>query len=219
MANELFIYTAPPAAAVTLTLDDGTVITGSGPMSANGRSDAHLIQIPARITTGLGWVLEVSHAQSITFRSRGLLVPSASGPAQFVLDEVRLPPAPEPAAPAPRPTSPPILPSTASPFDIIKAVQANGRFDLQTKEGCGQFTEAACQALHDTHSSQWGHIRKFGAQNQFNGHAVDAIMLLKKTGDTDAGIYDIVFDSEGSQAKPAWSFKGEPNPSIWFFPA
>lgn len=84
-----------------------------------------------------------------------------------------------------------------------------------TEEGCGRFTEACCAALHEI-NPQWGHIKKVGAQNQFNGHAVDAIQLLAGE---QKGIYDIIVDSESPNAKPSFNRKGDPEPALFFFPA
>jgi len=122
---------------------------------------------------------------------------------------------PDPIPPTPIPPVPP----NATPWGIIKAVWATGRYELVTKAGCGIFTEACCTALHTQDSPNWGHIRKTGAQNQYNGHAVDAVMLLVGTAQTQAGIYDIISDSESTNAKPAFNFSGPPVPTLWFYPA
>jgi hypothetical protein len=86
--------------------------------------------------------------------------------------------------------------------------------DLTTKEGCGRFTEACCAALHAV-NPLWGHIKKSGAQNQFNGHAVDAIQLLAGEGN---GIFDIIFDSESPSAKAQFIRKGDPEPALFLRP-
>jgi hypothetical protein len=87
------------------------------------------------------------------------------------------------------------------------------------KEGCGAFTEAACAALNEQHSADWGHIKKDPAQNQYNGHAVDAIMLRATAGVTTPGIYDIIMSTESPDALPAWSYKGPPDLALWYYPA
>jgi hypothetical protein len=211
--SELFIFSTPDEAAVTLTLDSAIVIKGEA-ASKNGR-DAHLLKIPSG-TPGQGALLKVSSEGHSPFQVRGLLVTPATGDAQFVLDDVRLvknapPPGPSPQRPGPtRPVS-----ASKDPLTIINEVFATGQHSLATKEGCGRFTEACCAALHEI-NALWGHIRKVGAQNQFNGHAVDAIQLLAGEGN---GIFDIIFNSESPNAEPSFNRKGDPEPSLFFFPA
>src|SRR5262245_58019599 len=86
--SELFIYSTPPEAVVTLTLDSGTVIVGEA-VTANGRSDAHRLIIPSG-TPPQGAGLKVSRDGFESFQGRGVLVPSAAGDAQFMLDDVFL---------------------------------------------------------------------------------------------------------------------------------
>jgi len=214
MAGELYIYSTPKEADVSLTLDTGVVLAGTA-CSANGRDDAHLIQLPAG-TTGQGGLLRVTCDGYWSIEHRGLVCPSDTGPATFMLDDVHLteqsgvaPPVPPAGKPDPN----------ADPFAIIKAVYEQGDYDLSTKEGCGTYTEAACMAIHGQHSLGWGHISKFEGQNQWNGHAVDAIMLLKSTPNTNAGIYDIILSTESPEAEPAWSYKGPPDSELWYYPA
>ena len=123
--------------------------------------------------------------------------------------------------PKPCPDVPPVpVPVPGNkPIDIINAVYATGLYNLATKDGCGKFTEACCKELHEKNSSFWGHVKKSGAQNQYNGHAVDAVMLLFASSDTRPGIYDIITDSESSNAKPAFNFAGDVNSSLWYYPA
>jgi hypothetical protein len=206
----LFLYTTPAASAVTLTLDSGQRIVGD-PCFVNDRNDAHLLLVPSG-TTG-GALLEVTCAGKVGFANRGLIVPpdATTGEAHFQLDDVRLPDLPPP--PEPPPPRDPYL----DPFPVCQAVYAQGDFDLATKEGCGLYTEACCTALNEQQSPLWGHIRKTPAQNQWNGHAIDAIQLLAKAGHTDAGIYDIVWSTESPEAEPAWSFKGPPDPNLWYY--
>jgi hypothetical protein len=207
MANELYQYPTPIDASVQVTLDNGMVITGQRGMF-QGR-DGYCVQIPATVTTTQGAVLQITHPAKQSFQNRGLLIPSSNGPALFCLDDVTLA---DSHAPVPEP--PPIY--QGSPQEIVNQVYQQGDFDLSTKDGCGQFTEACCTALHDSHSDHWGHIKKTGAQNQYNGHAVDALMLLSGA---DAGIWDIIYDSESPNAQPSWSYKGAPDPSLWYYPA
>ena len=205
----LFIYTTPAWSTVRLTLDSGQQIDGVS-CAANGREDAHQLAIPSH-TTG-GALLEVRCDGHTGIMHRGLMQPpsNTSGEAHFLLDDIHLAPLPVP------PTPPPRDPDLA-PFETCQAVYAQGDFDLSTKEGCGLYTEACCTALNEQQSPLWGHIRKTPAQNQWNGHAIDAIQLLAKAGHTDAGIYDIIWSTESPDAEPAWSYKGPPDPNLWYY--
>jgi hypothetical protein len=213
--SDLFIYSTPANARVTLSLDGGQVIVGA-PGPANGRSDAHRLTIPAG-TPSQGAVLKVTLEGHESFQGRGVLVASSSGDAQFMLDDVQLVPLPpaQPAKPPITTTVVPPKPDPKNPQAIISAIFATGAHSLATKEGCGKFTEACCTALHEIDAG-WGHIRKNPGQNQFNGHAVDAIQL--KAGD-GSGIYDIIENSESLGAKPAFMRKEDANQGLWFFPA
>ena len=85
----------------------------------------------------------------------------------MLTEEPEVPPPPDPAPPVNK-TAEQII------NDVFNATHPN----LATKDGCGKFTEDSCTALHEQHSQAWGHIHKFEGQNQYNGHAVDALMLL-----------------------------------------
>jgi hypothetical protein len=210
MANELYIYTTPRECTVTLLLDDGRLVTGTPPMTANGRNDAHLLQIPVDVTATQGSTLTTSHPGMLTDTHRGVLVPSRTGPAQFLLDDVHL---------MNQPVVPPQPNPSNDPRAIIDRVYATGSFDLATHDGCGQFTEACGAALHDRHSPQWGHIKKNPGQNQYNGHAVDALYLRGGVGETEAGVYDIIHDSVSPNASPSFNWSDPGNPSLWYYPA
>jgi hypothetical protein len=79
----------------------------------------------------------------------------------------------------------------------VDAVYASATWDLQTKAGNGCFTEAVVYRLHQL-DPNWGHLAKFGGQNQWNGHAVDAV--LHKSGYA----VDIIGSSETPKAAPRW---------------
>jgi hypothetical protein len=206
MANELVIYTTPPDATVQLRLDSGQTLTGT-PGTYNGRTDAHLMHIPPEVTTGRGSELAISRAGSVTFKNRGLLVPSATGPAQFFLDDVHLvaePTTPQPPTPGP--------PSSTDPLERIQAIYATGQYSLVSKEGCGLFTEAVATDFATFYGMFWGHVFKNPGQNQYNKHAVDAIHSLYGE---KAGIWDIITSSASTSAKPAFNRAGDVNPVIW----
>ena len=219
-ARELYFYTTPAEAAVILRLDDGRELRGE-PCTANGRQDAHRILVPPDVPMQ-GAVLNVTAEGMIPFDNRGIVSPDMSPDTPcFILDDVRLAPVPAPP-PEPEPVPPPD--PSIDPFALIRAVYEQGDFDLSTKAGSGLYTEAACTALHDQHSHDWGHIRKEPPQNHVVGpsgecHAVDAIMLRSGAGDTGAGTYDIIWSCESPEAAPSWSYKGPPDLNLWFYPA
>lgn len=48
-------------------------------------------------------------------------------------------------------------------------------FDLTEASGCGQYIEALVVEAQNKGWEEVGHLRKFGSQTQYNGHAVDSI--------------------------------------------
>lgn len=213
MANELFIYANPSDTVVELALDSGQVVTAHS-TSANGRDDAHVLQLPAG-TTGQGARLSVTADGRLGASVRGILAPSDDGsPAQFMFDDFGELPrdAEESQPPTPEPPDPE---SADDPEGIINEIYAEGDHDLSTHEGCGEFTEDCCQALHEQDSDLWGHIKKQPGQNQYNGHAVDAVYLLAGEG---AGVYDIIHDSVSPNATPQCIWKDPGDPNLWYYP-
>lgn len=208
MANELYIYTTPSGSTVVLRLDSGEVISGV-PCSANNRHDAHRCTLPANLSAQ-GAVLEVSCDGYVTFANRGVILPAEDEPALFMLDDVHLTDAP--TAPAPGPEPPP----ESDPLTLIQAVYATGEHDLSTKEGCGRFTEACCTSLHDHNSEAWMHDKRTPPQNNYNGHAVDAIQCIAGQ---YYGMWDIIHSSVSPDASPCFNLAGPPNPGNAFYPA
>ncbi len=208
MPSELVIYANAPGSVVQVTLDSGQVLS-AGASTANGRDDAHVIALPDG-TRGQGSLLSVTADGYQTKTVRGIVHPNDDGDALYQFDDF----GPlEPAHTAP-PTPEPAPPMGDDPESIIHAVYETGDHDLSTHDGCGEFTEDCCAALHENHSEMWGHIRKNPGQNQYNGHAVDAVMLLAGEG---CGIYDIVHDSVAPNASPQYIYKGPPDPEIWYY--
>lgn len=208
---ELYFYTTPPTSTVRLTFDTGVAITGV-PGTYNGRSDGHKLAVPTGTTVqGSALHVEATGYQSVDYR--GIYQPNAdpAAPSSFLLDDLHLLPTPQPQ---PEPEPEPIPPAT-TPEAIINEVYATGKYNLATHSGCGEFTEACCTELHRRHSTMWGHIRKTEGQNQYDGHAVDALMLLAGEGN---GIWDIIHDSVSPSAKPQYVYKGEPDPDLWYYP-
>ncbi len=223
MPFELILFVAPGTTGQARR-DDGSTY-GSHPAvyddgSASGRPGIGFT-FPDITPNGNGVGITLSSAPGITLRGiLWLRVPEFIYPwvrtetAAWQLDD--LTPLVVPAVPAP-----PVNTQDPNriPLDIIKAIEATGQYDLTTKEGCGRFTEDCCTHLHVLHSVNWGHVRKVGQQNQFNGHAVDAIMLKEPTQNTPAAIYDIIVNSEAPGAHAALNVSSPANPAIWYYPA
>lgn len=211
--NELCIYARPPHTQITVLLDNGVNLLLPATI-ANGRDDAHVVVLPAG-TTAQGAVVRATLDGIIVRELRGIVCPADLGPADFRFDDfgdVTPPATPEP--------DPPLPPNPyADPEAILHRVYAEQYYDLSTKEGCGTFTEAVVEALHAEQSDHWGHIRKTAAQNQWNGHAVDAVLLLVAVGETAQGCYDIIWSTESPDAVPLWTYKGpDPNAAtIWYY--
>lgn len=75
---------------------------------------------------------------------------------------------------------------------------------LDTHDRSGAFTELAAAVLH-SHDPNFGHLRKFGSQNQYNGHAVDAV-LYKATGQA----IDLIIGSAEPGARVGWGVEEIP---------
>ena len=90
--------------------------------------------------------------------------------------------------------------------------------DVHGTYGGGAFTEAVVNAL----PGEWGHIAKTAGQEQYNGHAVDAI-AYKSPANADGSsklyngkwfqVIDIVLSVGGAGATPHWLAQGAPTGS------
>ena len=86
----------------------------------------------------------------------------------------------------------------------------DARFNLSTHDGAGQYTEAAAWVLSQR-DRNWGHIAKSGAQKQYNGHGLDAVMY-RITGD----VIDLIINAGGpGVASPSWQEKEPTDTSLW----
>jgi len=201
-------------AVVTLTPDGAGPLTGSATTDDAGRP-CHTCQLPDGTANGHGAQLDQTAPGHLPQRLRGILYLLGDQTAALQVDDCSLTPEPEAPAP-PGPTDPT---TGGSPMDIIMRVYNDTHPNLTTVEGCGRFTEDVCDALHEQHSTMWGHVDKHEGQNQWNGHAVDAVMLLANAPDTGAGIYDIIYSSASPEAKPAFNYAGPPDYNLWVYPA
>jgi len=213
----LTIYPNPIDSNCVLHHDAGWIVKGVIGSDANGR-ECQTFNVPD--TTNMwGCILQITHPDKVTFNNRGLLAyDSINSRWLFYLDDVTLADPVIVEVPAP-PTPVPTPPHADTPIGVINSVYHTGLYDLSTHDGCGQFLEACVTALHDEMSKNYGHLRKTGSQNQYNGHAVDALQLLVRDGETKAGVYDIILSSESPDAKPAFNYVGEPRPDLWYYPA
>jgi len=215
MPYSYVLFPNPLDARAQLSPDSGVPVVGVPTTDDAGRP-GQVCTVPDSTPSGHGATLELSAPGYLPLRLRGfLLVDPSTQVARLQVDDYTL--TPEPAAPAPGPTPPPTTGGT--PLEIINRVYNETRPNLATAAGCGKFTEDVCDALHAEHSQAWGHIAKNPGQNQYNGHAVDAVMLLGNAGGTTAGIYDIIFSSASPEAQPVFNYVEPPNYELWYYPA
>jgi hypothetical protein len=206
------IYPNPLETEVYLTADNGASYVGEPYTDITGRI-GKVIHI-AEGSTGMGGELKLKCPGYIEQRYRGILFQASEVACYLLVDDFTL------AAEQVDPVQPPIEnePIWSIPLDVINWVHSTGNYDLSTKEGCGLFTEECCRWLHDKNSPMWGHIAKTGGQNQYNGHAVDAIMLMATAWGVQAGGYDIVHDSVSPNASPAFNYAGVADGNLWYYP-
>jgi hypothetical protein len=214
------LYPTPLDARATLTPDGAPAITAVPYTDPAGRP-GQIAYVPDAVTSDHGAELRLEAPNYESLRVRGFLRlehTDTDDVARLQVDDYTLTAAA--IEPAPGPT-PPAGPRT--PLDIINGVFAATQPNLATIAGCGKFTEDCCDALHAEHSPMWGHIAKEPGQNQYNGHAVDALMLLANvsnaSGGTTAGVYDIIFSSASFEAKPVFNYAHPPQYELWYYPA
>ncbi len=216
MPYAFVLYPTPLDARVTLTPDGHPALVSVPYTAPDGRA-GQVCYVGDTVTSGHGAELTVDAAGYLSERLRGFLV-LADTLARLQVDDVMLTAAATPPDPGPTPPAGP-----RSPLDIINSVFTATSPNLATVAGCGKFTEDCCDALHAEHSPMWGHIAKEPGQNQFNGHAVDALMLLANvsnaSGGTTAGVYDIIFSSASFEAKPVFNYAHPPQYELWYYPA
>jgi hypothetical protein len=215
MARTLIQFVDPKTSTALLVLDNGTRINGVDVVHQN--RDAKSFSVPDSAPDGNGCRLIFTAEGRVTSDQRGILW-FEDDTAWLQMDDHYLQPVPPPVIivePCPDPEPPP----TDDPFEIIKHIYATGDYDLSTKEGCGIFTEDCCDRLHDMSSNRWGYIKITPPQNGYNGHRLDKLQVLVNVTGAQAGVYDIIFDSESPSAEPAFNFQGAPIPSLWYYPA
>jgi hypothetical protein len=215
---DLTLYLNPFDAQSTLTHDSGWSVNGVVSTDPDGRT-CQKFGIPSDTPDFWGTSLQIEAEEKVPFHVRGLLVNLVDqNKWVFFLDDIQLQDEPAPI-PIPIPPTPVPVPDPTTPQAIIANVYATQAYDLSTKQGCGMFIEEVCAQCHTKLSAQYGHIRKTGAQNNYNGHAVDAFQLLIRDNETKAGIYDCIIDSESVNARPAFNYAGDPRPDLFYYPA
>jgi hypothetical protein len=220
---KLLIFPDPLDARCELRHDDGSglVVIAVPDTHSQGRR-GQSFAIPTGLPQGHGARLFISSPGKVQLEQRGALwyddgivqIPFPEGGACLFTDDFRL---------VSMPTVP-VIPDThpdpnKDPFKIIVDTYNPTIHDLTTHDGCGKFTEDCCKALHEQHNITWGHVRKSGAQEQYNGHAIDAIQILMAVTNTPAGTYDIVQSSQSPSAKPSFNRVDDAHQSLWYYPA
>lgn len=213
MPQKYYVFPTPAEARVSLAHDSGwsaTAAPGTDPLGRAGQ----VFEIPDTVPDQNGAQLNLEADGKVPMQLRGLLASSTVDPTRAYLQcddftMADLPAPPEPPTPVPQPPS-------NDPEDIINSVYGTGLYNLATKEGCGLFTEACCTELHIRNNQMWGHVKKNPGQNQFNGHAVDAVQCLAGE---EHGIWDIIVSSASSSAHPAYNRAGDAKPELWYYPA
>jgi len=219
---KMFVYPTPENAKCVLSHDSGWTVEAVPDTHPTGRV-GQSFTIPANTPDYWGSHLTITADKMVPISLRGILTFGQQNLAYLLCDDFHL--QAEIVCPEVPPVEPPIPPNPTpaqNPLDLINQVYANR--PLLTKEQCGKFTEDCCTALHETFSDKYGHLKKSGAQNQYNGHAVDAINLLKDHTNPDgsitkSGVYDIILSSESPDAKPAFNRAGDAVDVLWYYPA
>lgn len=219
---KMFIFPTPENATALLRHDKGWAVKGMTDTHPTGRP-GQSFTIPGDTPNGWGAEITIAAEKKVPLRMRGILMFGENELAYLLVDDFQLAPEKE-CPPVPQPEPEPEPEPIKTPLQAIETIYNTGLYDLRTKEGCGRFTEECCDQLHSLFSKKYGHVRKSGAQNQYNGHAVDAINLLTDHVNhdntlTEAGVYDIIVSSESEEARPAFNRAGPPAPDLWYYPA
>jgi len=210
---QAILYSQPINDAIpTITHDNGVVLTGYFSHDQHGNACLK-VDIPPSIPAGNGCTVEWSHPDYEIEPQHCLLVRETGDKWWLLHDVWRLCKKVDEPEPGPIPVP------GETPEEIIQYVYESTLPNLSTHDGCGQFTENVQTALSNSLSPLYGHISKTPGQNQYNGHAVDAIMLLMDFDGVVAGVYDIISNSVSDEARPAFNHVGPPDSNLWYNPA
>jgi hypothetical protein len=208
------LYSQPvPDAIPTITHDSGAVLEGFKSFDI-ANNPCLKVEIPEGLSNGHGCTIEWYHPDFVIEPQHCLLI-THDGKSWWLMHDVwKL----APRVNTPEPPDPIIVPGD-NPLDIITYVYESSLPNLSTHNGCGKFCEDVQTALSNSLSALYGHILKDPAQNQYNGHAVDAVMLLMPFDGVEAGVYDIIQNSVSAEATPAFNYVEPPIPHLWYNPA
>lgn len=232
---KLLIFPNPLTAACILAHDSGLQVMGNDDVDFDGRP-GQSFELPIDLPQGNGCSIIINANGKMPFTQRGILWYKdgvlvfpwyADRTAAFVADDFTLVDIPPPVIiEVPAEPEPPVIDPDVpnSPLAVIDAVYDKTNPNLETKDGCGEFTESSVTALHNLSSPFFGHLRKHPPQNNYNGHGVDIAHLLRDFVANDgqiveAGIYDIIVNSESVDALPSFNYKGPADPNEWYYPA
>jgi len=84
------------------------------------------------------------------------------------------------------------------------------RFNFVSQVDCGKFTEEfLLYLINQTNEYHYAHLRKYGSQTQYNGHAIDVIAFDNRSFNdgTDIMEVDIIGAAESSNASPTWQVR------------
>jgi hypothetical protein len=216
------IFPDPLDSKCELTIGNGQKLVAIPDTHSGGRK-GQSFTLPSNTPQGNGAHLVITAKNKVTLDQNGILwydddvvdIPFPEGGACLFTDDFRLQNSSTNNIPVPPNNTDP----NKDPFQIIMNTFDPIKHDLTTHDGCGKFTEDCCKALHEQHFSSWGHVKKTGAQEQYNGHAIDAVQILMSLTNAPAGIYDIIRGSQAPSAKPQFIRVDNANQNLWYYPA
>jgi hypothetical protein len=207
------LYSQPVDNAIPTVTHDNGVVTRGGEGYDGAGNPCLIIDFPSNIPLNNGCAITWEHPDYVIEPQHCLLIQHTDGKLWLLHDVWKLTPRVTEPEPGPSPVP------GESPEEIIQYVYESTHPNLSTHDGCGRFTEDVQTQLSNSLSPLYGHITKTPGQNQYNGHAVDAVMLLMDFGGVTAGVYDIIKDSVSPNAQPAFNWVGPPDSNLWFNPA
>ena len=173
MPYAFVIYPTPVDATVTLTPDSGGSYTGVPYTHTSGRQ-GQVCYVSDETPDQQGTTLNVSAPNYLPSRLRGFLVldsVDSDDVARLQVDDVAL----DSAGAPPPTTTPPSGPPNPGRYHATARLQRDASATVDER-GLRHLRRGLLRARCTAKSSPyWGHVKKFEGQNQYNGHAVDAI--------------------------------------------
>lgn len=92
-------------------------------------------------------------------------------------------------------------------------------YDFNHSEDCGRYSETFIDYLVNVlKDKNVGHLRKYGAQTQYNGHAIDALCYYDPSRNTYQSV-DFIGGAEGPNASGTWTVQEVYYTSKdWYYP-